>query len=129
MKRVTTSMVLVAAVGLLLVAAPAVFVGARFTDYTDIRNLSGETITDVMLQLHDHQTDWAITKRIATLKPGESLRVRHWHHDTRAVVEFVIAGQKFRHEEASIDLWSGEGWRFDIQPSGTVSSGYVHRHR
>src|SRR5258708_7750674 len=101
MKR--TSKILVAVAAALLVLS--IVGGFFFTcviDHTDIRNLSGQTVTDVVLKLRDHQTDWAVTKRVASLKPGESLRVRHSHNDTKAVVEFAIAGRSFRHEEGYI---------------------------
>src|SRR4051812_16042182 len=121
MKRLSTSNILIAAAVLLGLTTSGVFFFARFTEHTDIRNLSGETVTDVVLKLRDHQTDWAVTKRVASLKPGEYLRVHHLHNDTRAVVEFAIAGRSFRHEQGYIDLWTGEGWRFHIQKDGTVT--------
>jgi hypothetical protein len=123
MKRASKIEISVAIV-LLVVAAIGGFLFTRFPNHTDIRNLSGQTVNDVVLKLRDHQTDWAVTKRVASLRPGESLRVRHSHNDTRAVVEFAIAGRSFRHEEGYIDLWTGEGWRFDIHPNGTVTAGY-----
>jgi hypothetical protein len=114
---------------LVVLAALWGVVSSRFSNYTDIRNVCGKTVTDVVLQLQDHQTEWTVSKRVARLEPGESLRVYHSHNDTRAIVEFAIAGRRFRHQERYIDLWTGEGWCFDIQPDGTVSSGYVHRDR
>jgi hypothetical protein len=128
MKRASKIEIVAVAV-LLVLATIGGFLLTHFSDHTDIRNLSGQTVTDVVLQLRDHQTDWAITKRVASLKPGESLRVRHSHNDTRAVVEFAIAGRSIRHEEGYIDLWTGEGWCFDIQPDGSVTSGYDYTAR
>lgn len=115
------------AVAVVLVAAGSLFLLRQVTEHTEIRNLSGQTITDVVLELRDTQTAWSVTKRTATLKPGESLRVRHTHRDTKAVVTFVVAGRSFRHDEGYVDLWTGEGWRFDIQPDGAVTSGYAYR--
>jgi hypothetical protein len=112
---------------MVLVAVGSVFVFRRVTEHTEIRNSSGQTVTDVVLELRDTQTDWSVTKRVATLKPGESVRVRHTHRDTKAVVTFAVAGRSFRHDEGYIDLWTGEGWRFDIQPGGVVTSGYAYR--
>ena len=126
MKRPSTSMWIVAVVALLLIAAGSFAVVRRVTGRTEVRNLSGQTITDVVLELRDFKTHWSITKRTASLKPGESLRVRHSHRDSKAVVTLAIAGRSFRHEEGCIDLWTGEGWRFDIQPGGTIAAGYDH---
>ena len=38
-----------------------------------------------------------------------------------------MRGQEYEHVEDYIDLWTGEGWVFDIQPDGTVASGYDYR--
>ena len=127
MKRSTKILWFVAMAVVVLVTAGSFFLVHRVTERTEIRNLSGQTVTDVVLELRDTQTDWSITKRTTTLKPGESLRVRHTHRDTKAVVTFAIAGRSFRHDEGYIDLWTGEGWRFDIQPGGAVTSGYAYR--
>ena len=124
MKRPSTPMFLFAGAALLLVAACSVFVVRLGTERTEIRNLSGQIATDVVMELHGYRADGSVTKRTGSLKPGESLRVRHTHRDSKAVVTFAIAGQSFRHEEGYIDLWTGEGWRFDIQPGGAVTSGY-----
>lgn len=126
MKRPSRILWFVAVAGV-LVAASSLFLLRRVTEYAEIRNLSGQTVTDVVLELRDTQTAWSVTKRTATLKPGEILRVRHTHRDTKAVVTFAVAGRKCRHEEGYIDLWTGEGWRFDIQPGGAVTSGYAYR--
>jgi hypothetical protein len=109
------------------VSTPLLF--HRVTEHTDIRNLSGQTVTDVVLEIRDHQTAWPLTKRAPSLRPGESLRVRHTHRDTKAIVTFAVAGRSFRHDGAYIDLWTGEGWRFDIQSDGTVMSGYDYSDR
>jgi hypothetical protein len=118
---------------LLTVAAILLFVGGFFvvrqvTERTEIRNLSGQTVTDVVLELHDYQTDWSVTNRAASLKPGESLRVRHTHRDTTAVVAFAIAGRGFRYEEGYIDLWTGEGCLFNIQNDGSVEVKSTYDH-
>lgn len=126
MKRPSKILWLVA-VAVVLVVATSLFLLRRVTEHTEIRNLSGQTVTDVVLELRDTQTAWSVTKRTATLKPGESLRVRHTHRDTKAVVTFTVAGRSFRHDEGYVDLWTGEGWRFDIQPGGAVTSGYAYR--
>lgn len=99
----------------------------RTTEQTEICNSSGQTVTDVVLELRDTQTAWFVTKRLASPKPGESLRVRHTHRDTKAVVTFAVAGRSFRHDEGYIELWTGAGYRFDIQPGGAVRSGYAYR--
>jgi hypothetical protein len=106
---------------------PVLFIA--WPDHTDVRNLSGQTVTNVVFELRDYQTDWFVTRHIASLRPGGSIRIRHWHNDTKAVLQFGIAGRRFRHEEGYMDLWTGEGWRFDIQPDGTVESGYDYDER
>jgi hypothetical protein len=123
---------------ILLAAGVAVIVSAfavsflLFPDHTDVRNLSGQTVTCVVLRLQGHQTDWTVIRKVASLKAGESISIRHSHKNTKAVVEFTISGKKVRYEEGYIDLWTGEGWVFGIQPDGTVTSGYadpaIHRH-
>lgn len=115
-------------VSLLLVLACGLFFLGR-PERTEIRNLSGLTITNVVLELRDYRSDWSVIKRKTSLKPGASLRVRHSHTDIKAVVTFAIAGRAFRDEEGYIDLWTGEGWRFDIQPDGKVVAGYDYSSR
>ncbi|MBL9170848.1 MAG: hypothetical protein JNN07_24160 [Verrucomicrobiales bacterium] len=131
MKRVWTSKVLIAFTTLLVLAAFGVFLFVWPPDHTEVRNQSGQTVTDVVLQLRDHNSNssWGVTRRAATLEPGESLRVRHSHNDSTAVVEFGLGGRRFRHDNGYVDLWAGEGYRFDIQPDGSVKAGYDHRDR
>jgi hypothetical protein len=124
MTRPSISVWLVAVAALLLIAAGSLVLLDRVTERTEVRNLSGQTITNVVLELRDFRGDWLITKRVASLQPGGSLRVRHSHRDSKAVVTFAIADRTFRHEEPYIDLWTGEGWRFDVHADGTVARGY-----
>lgn len=126
MKLRSRSSWVVVVAGLLLVLACGLFFLGR-SERTELRNLSGQTITNVVLELRDFDGDWSVTKRKTSLKPGASLRVRHSHTDTKAEVTFAIAGRAFRHKEEYIDLWTGEGWRFDIQPDGKVVAGYDYR--
>ena len=130
-KRLSTSKVLIAFMALLVLAAFVVFVCIWPPNHTEVRNLRGRAVTEVVLQLRDHNisSSWGVIKRTATLEPGESLRVRHTHNDTTVVVEFVLGGRTFRHDEGYVDLWTGEGYRFDIQPDGTVKSGYDHEEK
>jgi hypothetical protein len=132
MKRAMTLKVLIPLTALPLTALLAAFACFSFAwpaNYTEIRNLSGQMVTDVVLELRDHQTEWAVTERVASLRPGGLVRIRHSHSDTSAVLQFGIGGQRFRHDDGYIDLWAGEGWRFDIQPDGTVKSGYHSSER
>jgi hypothetical protein len=124
LKYMSTFKVALIAIALLAVVMLGVFGFYRFTNVTEVHNLSGQTLTGVVLQLHDDKTDWTVTKRVGNLKPGEILRIRHTHNDTKAVVGFDLAGQRFRHVEPYIDLWTGEVWRFDIQADGVVTSGH-----
>jgi len=129
MRRLSNIRWLAVVLLLVLVAVGSLFVFRRVNERTEIRNSSGQTITNVVLELCDIQTAWSVTKSVRALGPGESVRVYHTHRDTKAVVTFALAGRKLRHDEAYIDLWTGEGWRFDIQPDGTVASGYDSSHR
>jgi hypothetical protein len=130
MKRTSTSKILIVAAALVVFAVLAGFFFVWPPDHTEVRNLSGQSLTNVVLELRDHQrSDWRASRRVAVLRPGESFRIRHSHNDTSAVVEFALGGQRFRHEEGYIDLWTGEGWRFDIQSNGTVKAEYDYTAR
>lgn len=119
------SKALIATATLLVLVAFAVFFFAWYPNHTEVRNMSGRTITDVVLELRDRRTDWAVGKTAATLSPGEGVKIRHSHNDATAVIQFGMDGQRFRYEEA-IELWTGEGWRSDIQPDGTLKSRHDH---
>jgi hypothetical protein len=129
MKSPSTSKFLFVMAALLILAAGSFFVVRLVTERIEIRNLSGQAVTEVVLEIHDLKTDWSVTKHAASLKPGESLRVRHTHRDTKAVIKFVIAGRSFRQEEGYIDLWTGEGCVFAIKPDGTVTSEYDYSEK
>jgi hypothetical protein len=90
----------------------------------EVHNSSGRTVEHIQLDLHGHDGDWTFTKRVETLKPGHSVRVRHHQTDLTAELRFEIDGKKVDYKEGYIDLWSGEGWRFDIQADGSVKAGY-----
>ena len=94
MKRHVKLTWFVTLVVLFLVAAYSLFPLDRVTERTEVRNLSGQTITNVVLELRDFQGAWSVTRRVASLNQGESLRVRHTHRDIKAVVTFSIAGRK-----------------------------------
>jgi hypothetical protein len=89
-----------------------------------IRNSSGVQVRDVVLVLREYDGEWSLQRRAATLNPGESITIRHGKNDLKAHLQYVIRGREHEHTEKYIDLWTGEGWVFDIQPDGTVVSGY-----
>jgi hypothetical protein len=102
---------------------------ARAIHHIEVRNVAGQRVTDLVVQLRDVQSSWAMTRKVASLEPGEIFRIRHARNDTSAGIEFAIAGQKFRHEQEYIDLWTGEGWRFDLQSNGVVTSEHAYAEK
>ena len=52
--------------------------------------------------------------------------VRHRFHHPRGALAFTLRGSKRETKRFSLDLWTGEGWIFEIQPDGSVKEGYDH---
>jgi len=94
-----------------------------------IRNSSGARVQDVKLVLRAKDGDWTMSRRMSNLSPGETVAFRHGEHDTSAALEFRIGDRTYEYEEGYIDLWTGEGWVFDIQSDGTVRGSYDHQLR
>jgi len=89
-----------------------------------VRNSSGVPVSSIVLVLRNLDGTWSVDKTAARLPPGETITVRHGKNDTNAELRHVIRGALHAHREACIGLWRGEGWVFDIQPDGTMKSGY-----
>jgi hypothetical protein len=64
MKRVSTSKILIAAAVASLVALGVFSFIRFFANHTEVRNLSGQTVTDIVMQLRDYQTDWAVPGKL-----------------------------------------------------------------
>jgi len=92
-----------------------------------IRNSSGARVQDVKLILRAKSGNWTMARRITKLSPGETVAFRHGENDTSAALEFRVGDTVHEYEEAYIDLWTGEGWVFDIQSDRTVKGFYDHQ--
>jgi hypothetical protein len=120
MKKViiVTSSILVAVVAFLCVYE------LYFANRLVVRNSSGVDVKDVTLSVQDLDGKWHASKSATLLKPGASLVIRHSKNDTRAELAYTINGTSRVYKQNYIDLWTGEEWLFDIQPDGSVQSGY-----
>lgn len=103
--------------------------GARMT----VRNSSGSRVDDlqVTLQVFYHVArpkgsgpPYSETHTTPTLTAGDAFAVRHGLSDFSTKLRFSLAGRAYEYEEEYIDLWTGEGWVFEIQENGAVSSSY-----
>ena len=102
----------------------AFWYGLITSNRTIVRNSSGAQVRDLVLVLRELDGKRRLEKKLEILEPGASFTVRHGKNDTRAGLRYVIGGTLREHKENYIDLWTGEGWVFDIQADGTVRSGY-----
>jgi hypothetical protein len=91
-----------------------------------VRNQSGAVLTDVRLFV-GYGAKAVLDERIERIPAGETVELRAWAPDSRAVLTFTIGGEERRHEDSYIDLWAGEGWVFDVAADGSVvaDSSYV----
>jgi hypothetical protein len=89
-----------------------------------IRNSSGASVVNVRLVLSRTNGDVYFIREIPLLEPGELISYRHGLNDSSAEIRFDIAGSSHSYREKVIDLWTGEGWVFDVQPDGHVRSWY-----
>lgn len=124
MKRLLTSKILISFAALAALCVLVAFGGFWHVCDIEVRNLSGQTITDVVLEVRDRQCDWSATKRVDKLPSGVSMKVRHSYKDTTAVVGFAMGGRKFQHDAGYVNMLPGERWRLEIQPDGIVKAGY-----
>jgi hypothetical protein len=103
---------------------------SRLTERTRIHNLSGQPITDVVLELHGaYQDTWTLTKKTPALRSGNRLTLHHSQRDSKAILQFTLGQRSIRFEEPYTDLWTGEGWCLDILPDGQVTGHYDYRPR
>lgn len=89
-----------------------------------VLNSTGVAVTDLVLDLSVDADDWRMTMKAESLEPGDSLLMRHGRNDFASVLRFRLAGEQYEHRHAAIDLWTGDGWRFEIMSGGAVRSGY-----
>ena len=116
---------------LIVVVLAALVIGAclcvywfGLTNRTSVRNSAGGDIRNVELVLEEHNGKRRTSRTVALLKQGESFTVRHSIRDLTVRLMFLMDGQSHTHIDGYVDLWTGEGWILDIQPSGDVRSGY-----
>ena len=125
----TILVVAVVVLALALVAykmLPLVFFSLAKTQIV-IRNGADTTLIDVEIVLDDVGNKTSTTKNLAQLRPGEERALRAGQ-DTSVRITFVLDGARHVHKEF-VDLWTGETYAFEIQPDGSVSSGYDHGKR
>jgi len=97
----------------------------RASNRAFVQNCCPSNLRDIELVLRDATTGAEfVRRRIACLHPGQSALLRHRHNDLRAALRFNLAGHTYVYAQHYIDLWTGEGWIFAIQPDGRVLTGY-----
>ena len=89
-----------------------------------VRNSSGRTLDSVHLTLRSTDGIQTQERDIPSLEPDREVVVRHGMNDSSLDVVFRRSGKEYKYSEPYIDLWRGEGWVIDVQPDGTVKSGY-----
>jgi len=89
-----------------------------------VRNSSGKALDDVHLNIRSKNGHQAIQRDVLSLEPGCNVVVRHGMNDSSLDMVFSKSGKEYKHSEPYIDLWTGEGWVIEVQPDGTVTSGY-----
>jgi hypothetical protein len=92
-----------------------------------VQNASGVPVKNVVLTISRRDGTVFLQRKTAELMPNETLVARHFKNDTQAAVSFEIDGRRFEPEGEVIDLWTGEGWKFEIQRYGGVASGHEQR--
>lgn len=89
-----------------------------------IRNRSGAELHDVHLVLRDLQDKVYLEERMDRLAPRDEIVFRHGHNDSRGKLRFLLKDQQHSFDEEYIDLWTGEGWVFEILDDGKVQTNY-----
>jgi hypothetical protein len=87
-----------------------------------IRNASGVDLDNVKLTIGygSDNKSWTMPRLMA----GSSETMIHEFNDLSAGLTFEIDGAERRFDNGHIDLWTGEGWVFEIQPDGSVKEEY-----
>jgi hypothetical protein len=115
------AVVVLALVVVAYIMFPVVFFALAKTQIV-IRNGTDTTLADVEIVLDDINSKSSTTRILGQLAPGEKRAIRVGT-DTFVRISFVLDGTKHVHKEY-VDLWVGETYAFEIQPDGSVSSGY-----
>ena len=117
------ALALIPALYLLYCLAVAIgFSLARGPTQVAVRNRTGEILEKVQIVL-DNWDNAPTVESIGRLEPGEERITRPEKLDFSARLSFVLGGRELRHQK-SVDLWNGETYAFEVQPDGTVRSGY-----
>ena|GEM_PF-6822694 len=115
------AVVVLALVVVAYIMFPVVFFALAKTQIV-IRNGTDTMLADVKIVLYDAGSKSSTTKILEQLKPGEERAIRVGT-DTSVSISFVLDGTNHGHKEY-VDLWTGETYAFEIQPDGSVRSGY-----
>ena len=91
---------------------------------TIVRNSSGATLDDVHLTIRSLDGARTIEKHVRSLGPSRAITVRHGMNDSSIDLVFGKGGKEHTSSVPYVDLWRGESWILDVQPDGTVRSGY-----
>ncbi len=94
-----------------------------------VRNSSGVGIHQVRLELRDLQDKPFLDERIGDLLPGQQVIFQHQQNASKAHLTFLLEGKIHEFDEPYIDLWTGEGWLFDVLPGGEIRTGYDPQRR
>ena len=92
-----------------------------------LKNSSNDKIFDIRLNLQSLNGKWSENLSIDVLDHGDKFVFRHNQNDLRVKFNYVIK-DKIYFEEKYIDLWSGEGYMFEIQTDGSIISGHSTPH-
>jgi hypothetical protein len=98
----------------------------RWSNRIVIRNYSDVEVRNIRIILA-YTGSAPLTRSVASLPSGQAHVVHHHFHDSRASLEFEWGTQSKSLEVPYIDLWTGEGWVFEIQPDGSVKQGYDYK--
>ena len=95
--------------------------------WVEVRNSNAEVATNVKLEVWTRGGGKLVARReCARLAPGQKLIVRHWCDGVDAKMWYTLSFGPANYHERSVCGEHGEGWRFDIQPQGTINSWYVN---
>lgn len=107
---------------LALLTTPLLFLSRSAETSVALRNRGTETIESVWMVLDYHGIE-GTEQRWDELGAGEERAIRPKKKDLTVSLSYVLNGRKHTHEEG-VDLWTGETFAFEVQPDGTVRSGY-----
>src|SRR4029453_16517487 len=127
-RRVRVSAWTCVLVGLVLVLSLLVMCQSdgRRSNRIVIRNYSGVEVRNIRVVLAYPGSE-PFARSLASLRSGQAHVIHHHFNDSRASLEFEWGTQSKSLEVPYIDLWTGEGWVFEIQPDGSVKQGYDYK--